>query len=211
MGTQKQKLQVLVALATLVLVAVTAACTGFFVNPILTSVAVGPSTPSVQEGRTLQMTATGTYDDGSTKNITGSANWSSSDETVATVNDAGLVTGVAAGSSTIKAASGTVEGSTTVTVTFGSLTSITVSPSNISLGPGQSQDYTATGHFTGSSDRDITESVTWSVDPSTAADISNTAGNKGHLTTKQVTQSTAVTVTATSGNIAGTAQLTVNP
>ncbi len=38
-------------------------CRGFFVNPTLTTITVGPATPSVQQGSTLQMTATGTFDD----------------------------------------------------------------------------------------------------------------------------------------------------
>jgi hypothetical protein len=208
---RKRKLQLVLSFAALIVLAVTVACTGFFVDPTLTSLAVGPSTPSVQEGDTLQMTATGTYDDGSSKNLTSSATWSSSDETVATVNSSGKVTGVTAGSTTIKAASGTVEGSTSATVTVGNLSSITVMPSSTSLNSGGTANYTATGHFTSGADRDITEAVTWSVNPSTAADISNAAGTKGNLTAQTVTTTTTVTVTATSGSVQGTATLTINP
>jgi trimeric autotransporter adhesin len=207
----KPKSHFILSFVTLSILAVTVACTGFFVDPTLTSLAVGPSTPSVQEGDTLQMASTGTYDDGSTKNLTSSSTWSSSDETIATVNSTGKVTGVSAGTTTIKASSGTVEGSTSLTVTVANLSSITVGPSNVSLTSGGTQDYTATGHFSSGSDRDITEAVTWSVNPSTAADISNAAGTKGNLTAQSVTQTTTVTVTATSGSVTGTATLTINP
>jgi uncharacterized protein YjdB len=189
-----------------------AGCTGFFVNPTLTSIDVRPTTPTIKEGNTRQMSATGTYDDGSTKDITGSVDWTSSDDTVATVTSGGLVKGISAGSADITAAKATVEGSTSVTVTFADLQSITVTPASISRsGAGQTVDYTATGHFSSGPDQDITEQVTWSVSPTAAANISNSSGSRGRLTTNAVTTTTDVTVTATSGNIQGSATLTLNP
>lgn len=71
-------------------------------TPVLVSIAV-TGTLSVATGDTTQLTATGTYDDDSTADLTSTAVWVSSDETKATVA-AGLVTGVAAGSSNITAA-----------------------------------------------------------------------------------------------------------
>jgi Bacterial Ig-like domain (group 2) len=194
------KVPVLASLTTIALLVLAAGCTGFFVNPTLTSIDVRPTTPTVKEGNTRQMSATGTYDDGSTKDITGSVDWTTSDDTVATVTSGGLVKGISAGSADITAAKATVEGSTTVT------------PASISRsGAGQTVDYTATGHFSSGPDQDITEQVTWSVSPTAAANISNSSGTRGQLTTMAVTTATDVTVTATSGNIQGSATLTLNP
>ena len=67
-------------------------CKGFFVNPTLTSLAIGPSSPTITKSQTQQMSATGTYDDGSTKDLTGRATWTSSDSSCATINANGLVT-----------------------------------------------------------------------------------------------------------------------
>ena len=69
MLNRKKKIQGLVAFTGLLLLAFGAGCKGFFVNPTLTSVAVGPQA-AIQQGKTVQMTAVGTYDDGSTKNLT---------------------------------------------------------------------------------------------------------------------------------------------
>jgi len=70
----------------------------------LTSIAVTPTNdPTVNIGGTQQFTATGTYQDNSTQNITTQVTWSSSSTAVATINSAGLATGQAAGSSTISA------------------------------------------------------------------------------------------------------------
>ena len=83
----------------------------------LTSVAVTPTNPSISAGTTQQFTATGSYSDGSTQDITAQVVWSSSDASVATISNAGLATGVAAGNATITAASGSISGSATLTVT----------------------------------------------------------------------------------------------
>ncbi len=209
----KRNIRLLASFATLLLTASIVGCNGFFVDPTLTSVNITPTTPSIQQGSTQQLTATGTYDDGSTKNITGSAQWTSDDTTIATVSaGGGLVTGVSAGTAGISASSGGISGSTTVTITLANLQSIDVEPSSKSIsGSGVQQQYTATGHFTAGGDQDVTEAVTWSVSPSTAATISNTTGSKGLLTTQAVTQSTPVTVTATSGSVTDSATLTITP
>jgi hypothetical protein len=90
--------------------------------PQVSSVTVVPSNPIVVLGAPVQLTATAHYIDGSTQNVTSSADWSSSNTTFATVNSTGLVTGVAAGTSTVSASipngsnTGNATGSSSVTV-----------------------------------------------------------------------------------------------
>jgi hypothetical protein len=70
------------------------------VAPVLQSIALTPSaSTSILSGATLQFTATGTYSDTSTKNLTSTAKWLSSALTTATVNSTGLVAAAAAGGS----------------------------------------------------------------------------------------------------------------
>ena len=64
--------------------------------PTLNSIAVTPANPTIQAGGTQQFTATGTYSDGSTQNITSQVTWASATTTVATINASGLASGVAA-------------------------------------------------------------------------------------------------------------------
>ena len=89
----------------------------------LVSIAVTPINPSIVLGTTEQFTATGTYSDNSTRNLTTSVIWSSSAGSVATISNAagsnGKATSVAAGTTTITATSGNISGSTTLTVTPG--------------------------------------------------------------------------------------------
>lgn len=83
----------------------------------LTLIAVTAATPTVIVGNTDQMVATGTFSDGSTKNLTAYVTWSSSSMSIATVTTTGgLVTGVAAGSASIAAALTGVTGNMTITV-----------------------------------------------------------------------------------------------
>jgi predicted extracellular nuclease len=81
----------------------------------LVSIAVTPANPSINVNSTLQFTATGTYSNSSTQDITSQVTWASSNTGVATINSSGLATGVALGSSTISATLG-VTGTTTLTI-----------------------------------------------------------------------------------------------
>lgn len=76
----------------------------------LVSIAVTPATVAV--GATRQLVATGTLSDGSTQDVAGSASWTTSAPGVATISNAdgsrGLATGVAAGTTQVTAAVGTV-------------------------------------------------------------------------------------------------------
>ena len=86
----------------------------------LMSIAVGPSNPTITAGATQQFTATGTYSDGSTKNLTADVTWTSGSPGVASISNAGGSQGLAsapsAGTSTITAALGSATVSTTLTV-----------------------------------------------------------------------------------------------
>jgi len=81
----------------------------------LLSIAVTPGNPSIVNGTAVQLTATGTYSDSSTRDLTTQVVWSSSDSTKATVSPTGLVTAVATGSTTLTATSGNISGSTQAT------------------------------------------------------------------------------------------------
>ncbi|MGD1078804.1 MAG: N,N-dimethylformamidase beta subunit family domain-containing protein [Candidatus Sulfotelmatobacter sp.] len=80
--------------------------TANFTAATLQSIAVSPATATVQAGSTKQFTATGTYSDGSTQNITTQVIWSSSNTNVATINSSGLASAIAGGSSSIVASLG---------------------------------------------------------------------------------------------------------
>ncbi len=168
--------------------------------PALVSIALTPANPSVPAGQPQQFTATGTYTDGSHQNLTTTATWTSSAPSIATVS-AGLATTLSAGSTTIQATSGSISGSTTLTVTAPALVSIALTPANPSVPAGQPQQFTATGTYTDGSHQNLTTTATWTSSAPSIATVS--AG----LATTLSAGST--TIQATSGSISGSTTLTV--
>ena len=177
-------------------------------DPVLVTLGVTPTNPSVPAGRTQPFTATGVFSDGSTRDLTSSATWSSSD-TSATISNAtgskGVATGISPGVTEISALLGSISGSTTLTVTDAVLVAINVTPINPSVPAGLSLAFTATGTFSDGTTRDLTSIATWSSSASSAT-ISNAAGSNGVATgvSPGVTQ-----ISAQSGSVSGSTTLTV--
>src|SRR6266436_10333134 len=74
--------------------------------PILTSIQITPSDIDLPFGLTQQFTATGSFSDGSTQDLTSLARWVSSSPHVANINSNGLAMTVGVGTSSITAAAG---------------------------------------------------------------------------------------------------------
>ncbi len=176
----------------------------------LLSIVVTPSNSVVAVGMSQQFSATGTFSDNTTSNLTTSVTWNSSAPSVATISNAagtnGLATSVGTGTTTITATSGGISGAVTLTVTPATLVSLTVLPANPNIVLGTTQQFSATGTFSDSTTRDLTTSATWSSSAATVATVSNAAGTNG-LATSVGTGTT--TITATSGGIPGATTLTV--
>ncbi|MBW4056180.1 MAG: ATP-dependent DNA ligase, partial [Proteobacteria bacterium] len=176
----------------------------------LLSIAVTPANPVITVGMSQQFSATGTFSDNTTSDLTTSVTWNSSATTVATISNAagsnGRANSISAGTTTIMATSGGISGAVTLTVTPATLVSLTVLPANPNIILGTTQQFSATGTFSDSTTRDLTTSATWSSSAPTVATVSNAAGTNG-LATSVSTGTT--TITATSGGISGAATLTV--
>ena len=171
-------------------------------SPSIQSIQVTPSGPSITLGENQQFTATAHYSNGSSKDITGSATWASSNASVGTISGSGLATSRATGSATISATFSGVTGTATLTVTKALLVSIIVTPADAVLFPGTLQQFTATAKFSDGSSQDITNAVTWLSSDSTVASISG-----GGMGTALALGS--VTVSATSGAITGSTTVNV--
>jgi hypothetical protein len=206
MLSSKKKLQLVAAFATLLLFAVGAGCKGFFVDPTLTSIAVGP-TATINQGATVQESAIGTYNDGSTKTLGSGVQWSSSDATAASVNSSGLVTGRAPGSATITAAFQATSGTSSITINLGNVTALKISPpGNTSIhASGGTQTFFAYATVTGESNPvDVSSNTTWTLsnttdfqltqgDPVTVTTLTAIVGN---TTTLSASYSSTTTITA---------------
>jgi uncharacterized protein YjdB len=177
----------------------------------LASIAVTPANPTVAKGTNTPLTAIGTYSDASTQDITATATWTSADTTAAAVSNAagtkGLASGLELGSSIITASIGAVSGTTTLTVSAATLTSITVTPPNATAAAGLSVNFTATGTYSDGTFQPITDQVTWNSSAPGVATVSNAAGQEGKATGVVL----GITViTATTGGISGSTTLTIS-
>jgi hypothetical protein len=188
----------------------------------LASIQVTPFNQTVPAGSTVNFVATGLLTDGTSVNLTAAASWTSSDPTVAAVSNAaatrGLSTALAAGTVTITATSGGVSGTTMLTVTGATVTTIQVTPFNPRLPAGFAEPLVATAIFSDGTNRDVTASATWTSATPAAATVSDAAGSKGLLTA--VAAGTSVISASFSGRtgsttvtvIAGTlSSLTISP
>lgn len=121
---------------------------------------------------TLPFTADANYQasptESTTLDVTGQATWSTSDATVATVNNSGVVTGVGTGSATITASFDGEVGTGVVVVNQKPTISITVDPPGdvISLRSNLQPEFYATATYPDGSQLDATYDVAWTADPS---------------------------------------------
>jgi uncharacterized protein YjdB len=105
-------------------------------SPTVASVAVSAPAGEVIAGETMQLSATPLDDEG--KPVQGrTMAWSSDNAAVATVSDAGLVTGVAPGSATISAAADGRTGTRSITVLPVPVASVAIEPAAPSVVAGQ--------------------------------------------------------------------------
>jgi uncharacterized protein YjdB len=169
----------------------------------LTSMAVTPTNPSVPLNFQQQFVATGTFTDSSTQQLTTGVVWSSSDTTVATVDQNGLATSVGVGTATITATSGTFSSSGSLTVTAANLVSIAVTPTSVSIPVAVTQQFTATGSYDDTSTQDLSSVAIWVSSNGGLATISNSGVATGLAPGN-------LNVTASMGSISGTAALQIN-
>jgi len=151
-------------------------------------------------GDTTQLTATVKNAAGSTISAP-TVSWATSDDAVATVSSAGLVTSVANGSATVTATSGEVSDTVAVTV-LQTATSVELSDTLLTF-PSLGDTATLTAAVKDDNGTEISgAAVTWATSDTTVATVSD-----GGLVTA-VTNGTA-TITATSGTLEATAAATV--
>lgn len=175
----------------------------------LTKITVTPATVMLAAGATQQLMVTGSYSDGSTKDLTNSASYVSSAPAVATVSaSGGLVAAVATGTATITASDGGQNATATVTVPAPvvTLTSIAVTPATIPLSVNGTQQLTVTGTYSDASTKNLTSTSSFAVSASSAAGVATVSA--AGLVTAGTVGGTA-TITATNSGKTASASVTV--
>ncbi len=175
--------------------------------PNLVSISLTPASLYIMPGQTQQLTATGTFNDGSTQTLR-SVIWTTSNPSAALVSNspgnAGVVNGEATGMTTITATAGSIGGSASANVE--ALVSLTVSPVNPILTIGMNQQLTATATYSDSSTQNVTASANWTTSNNSIVLLGTTSGLPGFAV--GVAAGTA-TITASLGGTQATTTVTV--
>jgi hypothetical protein len=174
------------------------------IAPTLSSISIAPSGASIPLGENQQLIANGTYNDGSTQDVTSSVQWASSDPTILSLSAMGMATADALGVVTVTATSGTISATNTVQVGPPMVVSFTVTPATSLLALRAGEQLSALATFSDGTTQDMTTSVSWSsADPAIA-----TVSNQGFVLAKQVGDTT---ISVSSDSVAGSAHVTVKP
>jgi len=151
--------------------------------PTLSFVTVSPTSTEIDIDGTQQFTATAHWSDSNQTNVTAEATWTCEHEgAIATFNSTpGLLTGLAAGSTTVWATYETEESNhPTVEVSAApTLESIEITPVSMTLSVDEIQSFTAIAHWHEAPDTDVTDSVTWTCEHEGA--IASFSGSPGEL------------------------------
>lgn len=186
---------------------------------VLSSIAVTPTSADVTVGGTQQFTATGTYANDATMNLSNAVTWSSSNTGVATfAASGGLATCVAPG--TVSVTASLAQNGATITgfVTQGlvcsapvaSLVSIAVTPAAPSIAVGATQQFTATGTYSDGTTQNLTSTATWASASTAVATLSSSTPGLASGVAAGGPDTISAAVTPSGGTaVTGAAQLTV--
>ena len=166
-------------------------------------IVITPASPRLAKGTTTRITATGSFSNGTTRDITGAVDWTVADTAKATAINAGgnlawLNALATTPSTNITATSGEIYNTTTLAVVSPVLQSITINPTSlVDLPVGTSGRFTVTANFTDSTTQDVTYSADWSSNDSAVATVGTTGLAKGRVS---AISAGSATISATYGD-----------
>ncbi len=216
MSSLQWKFRAVASVAALFLLAGAISCKGFFVNPTLTGITVtcpacaSPNSPNITgNGNSLQLLATGNFDDGSSKTLTSSVSWSSADDTQVSVDNttnkgrATAKTTMTTSGVVITATDGIISGQVSVTVGQTPTTVTCTSCTNGTVFSLATSPIGTTISFTSSAVSN------WSSSNTGIMTISGTNSTSASGTLVGGTGTVTITATPTTGS-PGSIQITVN-
>ena len=181
-------------------------------DPTLLSITVVPATVELEIGETVQLDATGTFSDDSSRQLTAAdgLTWTSADPSIVSIDaSTGEATAQSSnGPVTITATAGGVTGSARAWVAPPDLLSIVVTPKAFTLAVGGSHTFTATGSYSDGTSRVLSaaDGLVW-----TSAQPEIVSIGEDGVATCLAASPLLVTLTAAVGSVSDTATVTVAP
>ncbi|WP_051241329.1 Ig-like domain-containing protein [Vibrio litoralis] len=174
------------------------------------SITIEPTVLSLLVDTSEQLKATANYSDGTTRDVTSDASWTTANSDFVSVNADGLVTANLVTTSDVDITASYLGKFETlgVEVIQDTVASVAITPPTLDLAKGDTGDLTATANFDITGNRDVTSSTTWTTDDPSIATVTSNG-------TVQSIGEGVVTITGTyvyEGNtVFDTAEVTVGP
>lgn len=185
--------------AFLLSVLVVAACA----EPIAPSLDLTPTSQTLIAAQSAQLTVTRRFPGGALEDVTSKVTYTTSDRTIASVNEHGLLTaGTQVGTAVIKAFDSNSDATAlaSFTVVAAAITSIEVSPPIVALTrSSQPRAFTATARFNNGTASDVTNQVVWSSSNTDVAIVGNTQLDRGVVVPVANGDTTIIATDATTG------------
>ena len=182
----------------------------------LTAYALSPENPTVSLGTNISITATGSFSDGSTREITTDLLWASSNQSVAQLDEStagkGVVHTRSKGSAVITATDPEtgLTSSITVTVTSARIVSLSILQKNPTIPMGKTLQFTVRSKYTDGTSHVLQNSVVWASSDPGVAEFQLVKNQRGLIQPK-ATGTTRITVRDTKSDVSDTTVLTVVP
>ena len=177
----------------------------------VSSISITPANGSIAQGTQQGFKATGTYNDGSTHDLTRTVVWSTDNPAALTIGSTnGVGIGIAPGPANVSATLGSISATVPFTVTNATIVSIAIAPTGQSIPTGGWTTFSAVATFSDSSTQNITARAAWSSDNTAVATVGTTSPNYG--VSKGVSAGTAnisASFSYAGASAAGSAQMTV--
>jgi len=167
------------------------------------------NTPSlIAKGISEQLSAVGFFSDGTSQDIGNLVTWSSSNSSIASIDENnGLLAAAQPGNVTITASTNSLTTTTTIEISNATLTEIVVTPSSISLAKGSSTTINVIAIFSDQSFADISKQVDWLNTDTTKVEIlTGDSSLANNLLAKDIG---LATLTAQFSGFEATSQITV--
>ncbi len=130
--------------------------------PVLAAVSVRPAGARVPKGLAVQLAASGTLTDGSSRDLGAEVEWESLGPDVVTVDAGGLATGRSVGTAVVRATAGGLSGETSVAVDPPVALAVRISPAAPTVAKGLTVQLSATADLSDGGSADVTASAEWS-------------------------------------------------
>ncbi|WP_293745950.1 Ig-like domain-containing protein [uncultured Paraglaciecola sp.] len=142
----------------------------------LTALAISPTTVTLAIASSQQLSLSGIYSDNSNETLTNGITWQSSNPSIASISNTGVVLGISVGTVSITAGVGELSSNLNVTISPATLQSIVVSSPIIQIAAGLTSNFSAKGIYSDGTEQDLSNQVVWSVSDSTIASINSETG-----------------------------------